>query len=156
MRFSQVRALGAAILFAVSFGAPAAASPRFDKLEETLKIRPEQKEQFDAAVASTQRALVSVALIAMPHRRLHMADAEYVYWHERYERYKRRFPDRKPAYYPRKRRWLLSMEPPVSFFRFQAASYEAAARSAHAATRISSRPPTTRTARHCVCPLIPR
>ncbi|TLZ52292.1 MAG: hypothetical protein E6K18_03175 [Methanobacteriota archaeon] len=49
---------------------------------------------------------VQDALIAMPHRRLHMADAEYVYWHERYERYKRRFPDRKPAYYPRKRRWL--------------------------------------------------
>jgi len=65
MRFSQVRALGAAILFAVSCGALAAASPRFDKLEEKLKIRPEQKEQFDAAVASTQRALVSVALIAM-------------------------------------------------------------------------------------------
>src|SRR5439155_10295554 len=65
MRFSQVRALGAAIVFAVSFGASAAARPRFDKLEETLKIRPEQKEQFDAAVASTQRALVSVALIAM-------------------------------------------------------------------------------------------
>ena len=49
---------------------------------------------------------VQDALIRMPHRRLHMADRKYEYWHERYERYKRRFPDRKPAYYPNKRVWL--------------------------------------------------
>ena len=49
---------------------------------------------------------VQDALIRMPHRRLHMPDADYVYWHDRYERYRRRYPDRKPAYYPRKRRWL--------------------------------------------------
>ena len=49
---------------------------------------------------------VQDALIRMPHRRLHMPDAEYAYWHERYERYKRRYPDRRPAYYPDKVRWL--------------------------------------------------
>jgi hypothetical protein len=49
---------------------------------------------------------VQDTLIRMPHRRLHMADREYAYWHERYERYKRRYPDRKPAYYPGKRAWL--------------------------------------------------
>lgn len=65
MTNSWVRALGAAILLAVSFGASAAAMPRFDKLEQTLKIRPEQKEQFDVAVGATQRALLSVALTAM-------------------------------------------------------------------------------------------
>jgi hypothetical protein len=65
MTVAFVRALGAAILLAVSFGASAAVMPRFDKLEETLKIRPEQKEQFDVAVGATQRALLSVALTAM-------------------------------------------------------------------------------------------
>ena len=65
MNISRLRAWGVAILFAVSFGASAAAMPRLDKLEETLKIRPEQKEQFDAAVASTQRALLSVAITVM-------------------------------------------------------------------------------------------
>ncbi len=49
---------------------------------------------------------VQNALIQMPHRRLHMSDADYVYWHERYERYKRRFPNRKPSYYPNRRAWL--------------------------------------------------
>jgi len=49
---------------------------------------------------------VQDALIRMPHRTLHMPDAEYAYWHERYERYKRRYPDRRPAYYPDKVRWL--------------------------------------------------
>jgi len=65
MTLAYVRAVGAAILLAVSFGASAAAMPRFDKLEETLKIRPEQKEQFDAAVGATQRALLAVAVSAM-------------------------------------------------------------------------------------------
>jgi hypothetical protein len=49
---------------------------------------------------------VQDALYGMPHRPLHMPDAEYDSWHERYERYKRRYPDRRPAFYPGKRRWL--------------------------------------------------
>ena len=55
----------AALLLAVSFGAAAAMQPRFDKLEASLKLRPEQKVQFDLAVAATQRALLAVALSAM-------------------------------------------------------------------------------------------
>lgn len=49
---------------------------------------------------------VQDALYRMPHRPLHMPDVEYATWHERYERYKRRYPDRRPAFYPGKRRWL--------------------------------------------------
>jgi hypothetical protein len=49
---------------------------------------------------------VQDALIRMPHTRLHMPDAAYATWHARYERYKRRFPDRRPAYYPGKDTWL--------------------------------------------------
>jgi len=65
MRSSLVRVLGAALLFAVSLGAAAAALPRFDQLEEKLNLRPQQKTQFDIAVASSQRALLAVALTAM-------------------------------------------------------------------------------------------
>lgn len=49
---------------------------------------------------------VQDALIRMPHERIRMPDEEYEYWHVRYERYKRRFPDRRPSYYPGKRAWL--------------------------------------------------
>lgn len=49
---------------------------------------------------------VQEALYEMPHHPLHMPDAEYAAWHERYERYKRRYPDRRPAFYPGKQRWL--------------------------------------------------
>lgn len=49
---------------------------------------------------------VQRTLIRMPHRPLRMPDAEYAYWHDRYERYKRRFPDRKPTYYPDRSTWL--------------------------------------------------
>jgi hypothetical protein len=45
-------------------------------------------------------------LIRMRHRRIRMPEAEYAYWHERYERYKRRFPERKPTYYPARDMWL--------------------------------------------------
>ncbi len=65
MRSQLVRVLGAVLLFTVSLGAAAAALPRFDQLEEKLNLRPEQKSQFDIAVASTQRALLAVALTAM-------------------------------------------------------------------------------------------
>jgi len=49
---------------------------------------------------------VEEALIRMSHNRLHMPDDAYAYWHARYERYKRRYPDRRPAYYPNKGAWL--------------------------------------------------
>jgi len=49
---------------------------------------------------------VQERLIRMPHRRIRMSDASYEYWHERYERYKLRFPDRKPTYYPNRDLWL--------------------------------------------------
>ena len=66
MTLRVLRAVGAALLLAVSFGSTAAAlQPKFDKLEEKLKLRPDQKVQFDIAVATTQRALLSVALTAM-------------------------------------------------------------------------------------------
>jgi hypothetical protein len=61
----NARSLLAIVFLALSFAAHAGTSARWDKLEQTLKIRPEQKEQFDAAAGATQRAMLSIALSAL-------------------------------------------------------------------------------------------
>ena len=43
----------------------------------------------------------------MPHRKLISSDRRYRYWHERYQNYKKRFPDRSPSYYPNRHQWML-------------------------------------------------
>jgi hypothetical protein len=62
---ARFRILFTALLLAVACGASAFELPRFDQLEAKLKIRPEQKQQFDAAVGATQRAMLAVGLIAV-------------------------------------------------------------------------------------------
>ena len=62
---ARFRILFTALLLAVACSASAFELPRFDQLEAKLKIRPEQKQQFDAAVGATQRAMLAVGLIAM-------------------------------------------------------------------------------------------
>ncbi len=49
---------------------------------------------------------IELALIHMPHRPLRTSDQRYRWWHARYKRYKARYPDRRPAFYPNRRRWL--------------------------------------------------
>jgi hypothetical protein len=46
-------------------------------------------------------------LRAIPHKKLRSSDRRYHYWHERYQKYKRRFPDRSPDYYPNRQQWML-------------------------------------------------
>jgi hypothetical protein len=60
-----IRAILAMLLATFAWAASAAEMPRFDQLEQRLKIRPEQKEQYDMAVGATKRALMAVALSAM-------------------------------------------------------------------------------------------
>jgi hypothetical protein len=48
---------------------------------------------------------VERALIEMPHRPFRMSTRRYRFWFERYVAYKKRYPDRKPLYYPNRRRW---------------------------------------------------
>lgn len=43
----------------------------------------------------------------MPHRQLPSSDARYEFWAERYKKYKKRYPDRSPQYYPNRRQWML-------------------------------------------------
>jgi hypothetical protein len=59
------RAFFVVLLASLAFAASAAEKPRFDQLEQRLKIRPEQKEQYDMAVGASKRALMAVALSAM-------------------------------------------------------------------------------------------
>ena len=49
---------------------------------------------------------VQETLLAMPHRSLRTSDDRYRRWHERYVRYKERYPDRRPVFYPGRHRWL--------------------------------------------------
>jgi hypothetical protein len=46
-------------------------------------------------------------LRAIPHQKLKSSDRRYDYWHERYQNYKKRYPDRSPAYYPNRHQWML-------------------------------------------------
>jgi hypothetical protein len=66
-----VRAFFAAIFaFAIGFGvaahaAPPRASGGTDEIERALALDPAQKQQFEVALAATQRALLSIALGGM-------------------------------------------------------------------------------------------
>jgi len=45
-------------------------------------------------------------LIDYPHQPISISDRRYRALHERYLRYKRRYPDRKPVYYANRRLWM--------------------------------------------------
>lgn len=71
MRGLQVRffaVLLAAFAALASFGASAGIQEDFARLEQSLRLKPSQKAQFDIAVAATQRALLSSALSANEFR----------------------------------------------------------------------------------------
>src|SRR5205085_7903059 len=53
-----------ALLLLVAFGARAQL-PGFERIEQTLKLNPQQREQFDMAVGATQRDMLSVGLSAL-------------------------------------------------------------------------------------------
>lgn len=46
-------------------------------------------------------------LRAIPHKRMHSSDARYQNLLEKYKKYKKRYPDRSPAYYDSRSSWLL-------------------------------------------------
>ncbi len=43
----------------------------------------------------------------MPHRAIRSSDRRYEYWHERYQKFKQRFPDKSPVYYDNLPQWML-------------------------------------------------
>ena len=46
-------------------------------------------------------------LRAIPHRKLRSSDRRYEYWHERYLRFKKRYPGKSPVYYDNRSQWML-------------------------------------------------
>jgi hypothetical protein len=46
-------------------------------------------------------------LRAISHLVLRSSDRRYEFWHERYLRFKKRYPDRSPLYYDNRREWML-------------------------------------------------
>jgi hypothetical protein len=44
-------------------------------------------------------------LIEMPHRPFHMSKQRYAFWLKRYVNFRKRYPHRKPLYYPNRRCW---------------------------------------------------
>jgi hypothetical protein len=46
-------------------------------------------------------------LRAISHRAIRSSDRRYEYWHERYKKYRKRYPDRSPSYYGNRNQWML-------------------------------------------------
>lgn len=61
---------------------------------------------YDWRLSSRNVWRVERWLIDYPHRRLTMSDRRYARLLARYQRYKRRFPDRKPVYYDNRHTWM--------------------------------------------------
>lgn len=68
MALRLLQAFALSIFCALALDAQAQAfgfGPRYDELEAKLRLNPAQKEQFDVARAATQRALLSIGLVAL-------------------------------------------------------------------------------------------
>jgi len=61
---------------------------------------------YDWRLSSRNVWKVQRHLVDMPHRSFHGSERRYHLWHQRYIAYRRRFPDRKPLYYPVRRSWM--------------------------------------------------
>ena len=46
-------------------------------------------------------------LRSIPHRKLLSSNLRYEYWHERYKKYEKRYPNKSPVYYSNKSQWML-------------------------------------------------
>jgi hypothetical protein len=42
----------------------------------------------------------------IPHRSIQSSDRRYEKWHERFKEFKKRYPDKRPAYYDNRQQWL--------------------------------------------------
>lgn len=62
--------------------------------------------RYDWRLSSRNVWRVERWLIEYPHRPLGISDARYRKLHARYQRYKARYPDRKPVYYANRHTWM--------------------------------------------------
>jgi hypothetical protein len=64
-------------------------------------------ENYDWRFSAKNMHKIENHLRAIPHRGLRSSDRRYEYWHERYLRFKQRYPVRSPVYYDNRSQWML-------------------------------------------------
>src|SRR5437867_6864953 len=62
---------------------------------------------YDWRFSSKNMHKIEDHLRTIPHRMLRSSDRRYEYWHDRYNRYKKRYPDKSPSYYDNRGQWML-------------------------------------------------
>ncbi|MEA2206012.1 MAG: hypothetical protein QOE77_2788 [Blastocatellia bacterium] len=62
---------------------------------------------YDWRFAARKMTKIEDHLRAIPHRTLRSSDRRYNYWHERYQKFKQRYPDKSAAYYNDQHQWML-------------------------------------------------
>ena len=61
---------------------------------------------YDWRLSGRRLLKVRQHLVDLPHTTLPTSDLQYDYWLRRFRAFKRRFPDRKPLYYPDRKTWI--------------------------------------------------
>jgi len=64
-------------------------------------------ENYDWRFSKKNMHKIEDHLRAIPHKKLRSSDRRYQYWHERYKKFKQRYPDKSPVYYGRRTQWML-------------------------------------------------
>jgi hypothetical protein len=62
---------------------------------------------YDWRFSSRKMTRIEDHLRAIPHQVLRSSDKRYEFWHQRYFRFKKRYPDRSPLYYNNRSQWML-------------------------------------------------
>jgi hypothetical protein len=62
--------------------------------------------KYDWRFSSSNMHKIENHLRAIPHRKLRSSDRRYKYFFERFKRFKKRYPDKSPAYFERRERWM--------------------------------------------------
>ena len=63
--------------------------------------------KYDWRFSARKMTKIEDHLRAIPHQKLRSSDRRYEFWHERYFKFKKRFPDRSPVYYDNRGQWML-------------------------------------------------
>jgi hypothetical protein len=64
-------------------------------------------ENYDWRFSPRNMHKIEDHLRAIPHNVLRSSDRRYEFWHERYLKFKKRYPDRSPNYYANRSEWML-------------------------------------------------
>ena len=63
--------------------------------------------KYDWRFSARKMTKIEDHLRAIPHQKLRSSDRRYDFWHERYFKFKKRFPDKSPVYYDNRGQWML-------------------------------------------------